>query len=168
MKDNFRGFSNGYESREVNLKKYLAKFLYDYGIVVAFIFLCFVLSIASPYFLKIENLLNILRQTSINGLLSIGMTFVILTGGIDLSVGSILAFGGIVGASFSSAAYGGFVYPVFISILIALLGGIILGSINGILIARWKLPPFVVTLGMLSIARGLTYIYTNGMPIPNR
>ncbi|NPV52014.1 MAG: ABC transporter permease [Firmicutes bacterium] len=145
-------------------------FMANYGIIIVFIVLCLMLSAISPYFFTEKNIMNVLRQTSINGLLSIGMTFVILTGGIDLSVGSILAFAGIVGASFSSSAFtalGNHIYPAQFSFFISLLVGITLGLVNGACIAKWKIPPFVMTLGMLSMARGLTYIYTDGMPIPN-
>jgi len=147
-------------------KKKFGNLLLEYGIIVAFFVLCLILSFASPYFLLPKNLINVLRQVSINGLLSIGMTFVILTGGIDLSVGSILAFGGVVGAGFASSAVGGGVYPPYIAIGAGLLAGLGLGMISGLLIAKWRMPPFVVTLGMLSVARGLTYIYTDGMPVP--
>ncbi|TCL59249.1 monosaccharide ABC transporter membrane protein (CUT2 family) [Hydrogenispora ethanolica] len=142
----------------------------NYGIIFVFALLCVVLSFASPYFLKEKNIVNVLRQTSINGLLSIGMTFVILTGGIDLSVGSILAFSAMVAASFSSATFsalGGHVYSPALAYSISLGAGLVLGLINGVFIAKWKVAPFVVTLGMLSMARGLTYIYNDGMPIPN-
>jgi putative xylitol transport system permease protein len=140
--------------------------LRSYGIVVAFVILCIVLALASQYFLTPKNLLNVLRQTSVNGLLAIGMTFVILTGGIDLSVGSILAFGGVVAASFASSANLGREWPPLLAIALGLAAGIALGAFNGMFVARWRVPAFVVTLGMLSIARGLTFIYTNGMPIP--
>lgn len=148
------------------LGKKTLHFMSEYGIMFIFLLVCIILSFASPYFLTKNNILNILRQTSINGILAIGMTFVILLGGIDLSVGSILAFAGVVGASFASSAFGGQVPSVGFAICISLLAGIALGSINGLLIARWKIAPFVVTLGMLSIGRGITFIYTNGMPIP--
>lgn len=143
------------------------KILTDYGIVVVFLALCLALSIASPYFLRGKNILNVLRQTSINGLLSIGMTFVILTGGIDLSVGSMLAFAGIVAGSFASDAMGGVVLNPFLAAGVGILGGMVLGSANGVLVAKWRVPAFVVTLGMLSMARGFTFIYTDGMPVPN-
>ncbi|GAK55597.1 sugar ABC transporter [Candidatus Vecturithrix granuli] len=139
--------------------------LLEYGIFVAFFVLCIVLAFASPYFLMPKNLINVLRQISINGFLSIGMTFVILTGGIDLSVGSVLAFGGIVGASMASSSMGT-VYPTPIAILVGLLAGTALGAVTGFFIAKWRMAPFVVSLGMLSVARGLTYIYTDGMPVP--
>jgi len=138
----------------------------QYGIVLIFLLLCIMLVIATPHFLRSQNLINVLRQISINGLLSLGMTFVILTGGIDLSVGSILAFSGVVAASMASTTEGGMVYPVPIILLVALVCGAVLGSINGLCISVLRIPAFVVTLGMLSIARGLTYIYSNGKPIP--
>jgi putative xylitol transport system permease protein len=88
------------------VRRKIGTVLLEYGIYVAFFLLCVILAFASPYFLLPKNLINVLRQISINGLLSIGMTFVILTGGIDLSVGSVLAFGGIVGASLVSPSMG--------------------------------------------------------------
>nr|WP_300315324.1 ribose ABC transporter permease [Halomonas sp.] len=140
----------------------LASFMSDYGIVIAFIVLCVVLSVVSPYFLGVNNLLNVLRQVSINGVLAIGMTFVILTRGIDLSVGSVMAFSAMVAASFAGASAD---YGLILPILLGLGAGLVLGSINGLMVARFAIPPFVMTLGMLSMARGLTYIYSDGMPI---
>ena len=147
------------------VKRKLGALLLEYGIYVAFFVLCIALAFASPYFLIPKNLINVLRQISINGLLSIGMTFVILTGGIDLSVGSVLAFGGIVGASLVSSSMGT-IYPTPIAIAAGLLAGTVLGAITGFFIAKWRMSAFVVSLGMLSVARGLTYIYSDGMPVP--
>jgi len=143
--------------------------LTDYGIIFVFLAFCIVLAIINPYFLKPKNLINVLRQISINGLLSIAMTFVVLTGGIDLSVGSLLAFAGVVGGSLVSTSFGqrGYVYPVWVAVLAALAACALLGSFTGFLVSKLKVPAFVATLGMLSIARGLTFIYTDGMPIPN-
>jgi len=140
----------------------------EYGIVLVFFLFCAVLAFASPYFLKPKNLINVLRQVSINGLLSIGMTFVILTGGIDLSVGSILAFSSVVAASFVSTAFPGRTEaaPIGIAILASMGVAAVLGGVNGILVSRMKVPAFVATLGMLSMGRGFTFIYTDGMPIP--
>ncbi|AZO93289.1 ABC transporter permease [Halocella sp. SP3-1] len=148
-------------------KNKFTNFLLDNGIIVGLVLLGVILSFTSPYFLTTRNLINVLRQVSINGLLSIGMTYVILTGGIDLSVGSLLSFGGIIAASFASASFGGGSSPAFVSIFLGLLVGAALGAVNGVFISKWKIPPFVVTLGMLSVARGFTYIYSDGMPIPN-
>lgn len=162
--------SAGKKSFEGDMEMNRVKGLFsDYGIIIVFFAFCVILAFANPYFLKAKNLINVLRQVSINGLLSIGMTFVILTGGIDLSVGSLLAFAGVVGGSLVSPAFAqrGFVYPVWISIIVALACGAILGSVTGLLVSKMKVPAFVATLGMLSIARGFTFIYTDGMPIPN-
>lgn len=128
--------------------------------------LCLILFIATPNFLVSRNLINVLRQISINGVLSLGMTFVILTGGIDLSVGSILAFSGVVAASMASSTDGGSIHSVPFIVMLAILSGVLLGSINGFFVSFLRIPAFVVTLGMLSMARGLTYIYSDGVPIP--
>ena len=139
-------------------------FMVNYGIIIAFLFICAVLSVVSPYFLSTNNLLNVLRQVSINGVLAIGMTFVILTRGIDLSVGSLMACSSIVAASFAAGSEASF---ILVPIMMGLMTGLTLGAVNGLLIARFAIPPFVMTLGMLSMARGLTYIYNDGMPISN-
>ncbi len=132
-----------------------------------------VLSILSPTFLKPTNIQNILQQISINLCLSIGMTLVILTGGIDLSVGSILAFSGILMAGFLKngieipALNIAIQFTFYGAVLAGLLTGLLSGAINGFAITRFKIPPFVATLGMLSIARGLTKLWTRGEPITN-
>jgi ribose/xylose/arabinose/galactoside ABC-type transport system permease subunit len=131
-----------------------------YGIFIAFIAVVVILSIISPSFLTSRNLLNIVRQSSIHGVMAVGMTFVILTAGIDLSVGSVLALTGVLCASFEHSGL-----PVVL-IVIATLGiGAFIGSVNGLIITKGKVTPFVVTLGMMSVARGLAHIYTNGQPI---
>ncbi|MGJ8628952.1 MAG: ABC transporter permease [Sulfitobacter sp.] len=134
------------------------------GILLAFVVLCIFLSLSSEFFLTWNNWTNILRQTAINGILAIGVTFVILTKGIDLSVGSILALSGAVAASFAVTPD-----PQFIgfAIVAALAVGAFAGAVNGVLVAWLNIPAFVVTLGMLSVARGATYIYTDGRPISN-
>ena len=131
-----------------------------YGIFIAFIVVVVILSIVSPSFLTSRNLLNIVRQSSIHGVMALGMTFVILTAGIDLSVGSVLALTGVLCASFEHAGL-----PVVL-IVIATLGiGALIGSVNGLIITKGKVTAFVVTLGMMSVARGLAHIYTDGQPI---
>jgi putative xylitol transport system permease protein len=140
-----------------------------YGIFLALIGLCAVLAIISEHFLTTRNILNVLRQTSINGILAIGMTFVILTRGIDLSVGSVVALAGVVSASFATTATTGMVpggpYPAILALVIAIATGMAAGAINGVVVARFAVPAFVATLGMLSAARGLTRIYTDGQPV---
>lgn len=134
----------------------------DFGILLAFMVLIIILSSANSNFLDYNNIINILRQVSINGLLAIGMTYVILAGGIDLSVGSVVAFSGVVAASLVT---GDVNTPVFLAVIIGTLAGTILGFINGLIIARFNVAPFVATLAMMSIARGLTMVYSNGSPI---
>ncbi len=133
--------------------------LQRYGLMLIFLLLAGVLSLLSDRFLTVNNLLNILRQASINGIVSVGMTIVILTGGIDLSVGSILALSAVIGADMMTRGV-----PVFWSVLTALAVGAGLGVINGLVITRGKIPPFIATLGMLTVARGLTLMYTQGQP----
>lgn len=131
-----------------------------YGIVLAFLVLMAVLSVLSPAFLAVSNLFNVAQQVSINAIMAAGMTFVILTAGIDLSVGSVLALSGAVMAGLLSTGK-----PVLLGILLGLGVGALLGLINGIVITRGKVQPFIATLAMLTIARGLTLVYTDGRPI---
>jgi putative xylitol transport system permease protein len=138
--------------------------LADYGIVVAFVVLCAALSVANENFMTWGNWVNVLRQTSINGILAIGMTYVILTGGIDLSVGSLLAVAAMVTGSMVT---GDNPAPMGVAVAAGLAVGTVLGAFNGLIVARLSVAPFVVTLGMLSVARGLTFIYSDGMPIAN-
>jgi inositol transport system permease protein len=132
------------------------------------------LSIIQPAFLSATNVFNVLTQSSIFGIMALGMTFVIISKGIDLSVGSVLAFAGVVGASLgqiSDATEQYFpnlpVMPVIVPIATALLIGGLCGFINGFLIAKTKIPAFIATLGMLTIARGFSLIYTSGRPVSN-
>ncbi len=131
-----------------------------YGIVLAFLVLMAVLSVLSPAFLAVSNLFNVAQQVSINAIMAAGMTFVILTAGIDLSVGSVLALSGAVMAGLLSTGK-----PVLLGILLGLGVGALLGLINGIVVTRGKVQPFIATLAMLTIARGLTLVYTDGRPI---
>ncbi|MCQ4089384.1 ribose ABC transporter permease [Exiguobacterium acetylicum] len=119
-----------------------------------------VVSIMEPDFLTLNNLFNILRQVSINALIAFGMTFVILTGGIDLSVGSILAL--------SSAFVAGLMTDgtsALIAVLAGLIVGAVMGALNGMVISLGKVAPFIATLATMTIFRGLTLVYTDGKPI---
>ena len=144
--------------------KKLGSLLASNAIVIAFVVLCAALYLANPNFLDPINIRNVLRQTSINAILAIGMTFVILTGGIDLSVGSILAFGGMIASIMVSSSLGE-VYPVVLAVPVGLLAGLGLGLVNGVVVGYLRVPSFVVTLGMLSAARGLTLIASDGRPV---
>ncbi|MFE3973988.1 MULTISPECIES: ABC transporter permease [unclassified Peribacillus] len=131
-----------------------------FGPLLALILLFIVITVLNPSFMEPNNILNLLRQTSINALIAFGMTFIILTGGIDLSVGSILAL--------SSALMAGMMVsgldPI-LAILVGILLGAIMGVINGILVSKGKMAPFIVTLATMTIFRGLTLVYTDGKPI---
>jgi ribose/xylose/arabinose/galactoside ABC-type transport system permease subunit len=120
-----------------------------------------VLSFLSPYFLSISNFLNILLATSVIGVLGFGATFVIAAAGIDLSLGSVLALSGVVGALSANALN----VPWPLAILICLAVGAFCGLINGVLNAKVGIPAFIVTLGMLGVARGLGLVLTNGQPV---
>jgi ribose/xylose/arabinose/galactoside ABC-type transport system permease subunit len=117
-------------------------------------------AILSPFFLTAANLLNVLEQTSINAIIAVGMTFVIISAGIDLSVGSILALAGVVLASLLHLPL-----PVPVATAIALAVGALCGLVNGVLITLGKLPSFIATLGMMSLARGGALLFTEGRPI---
>ncbi len=122
--------------------------------------LCAGLWAATPYFLTAANLANVAEQSAIVGVIAIGMTFVILTGGIDLSVGSVVALAGVaIGVSLQHAL------PLPFALCVGLVTGTTAGIANGLLISVGKLPPFIATLGMMSVARGMALMLADGRPI---
>jgi ribose transport system permease protein len=130
----------------------------ELGVFLVLVLLCIIMGFASPYFWKPQNIFNILRNMSTIGIISIGMTMIIITGGIDLSVGSMVGAAGMVTARM--------MYMGMNPLLAVILGfafGFLLGSINGLLITKVKVPPFIATLGMMSVARGLTYFFATGI-----
>jgi ribose/xylose/arabinose/galactoside ABC-type transport system permease subunit len=129
--------------------------LQKYIILLAIVAESIVFAMLSPQFLSVDNLLNVGLSIAITGILAVGMTFVILTGGIDLSIGSVLALAGIA-AAICGKSLGGFGTAAGIAAAIGV--GIAWGAFNGITVARFKVPPFVVTLAVLTIARGLAFI----------
>ncbi len=139
--------------------------------LVALMLMIIAMTFLSDNFATSDNLFNVMRQVSVNLCISVGMTLVILTGGIDLSVGSVLAFSGAVAAGLMKSGIEWAGADVFIGftffgcILAALLIGGALGWFNGQMVTRFKVPPFVATLAMLTMARGFTMLYTNGFPI---
>jgi len=137
-----------------------------YGPLIALIVLFIISAIASPYFLKPRNLSNILRQVSYTGIIALGMTFVIISGGIDLSVGSMIALvGGIVILVLNY--FGGGLMAIIIAIILGILVGSGFGAINGLIVTKGKVAPFVATLGTMAIFRSLTlYISGAGLGIP--
>ncbi len=136
------------------------KFASDNKSLIGLIILMALVSIASPNFLSVDNLFNILRQTSINAIIALGMTFVILTAGIDLSVGSILAFTGALCASMVGADT-----PLLIALLATMGAGALLGATHGAVVSYFRVQPFIATLVGMTIIRGATLVFTGGRPI---
>jgi ribose transport system permease protein len=132
----------------------------QFGTLVGLLVLSVVLTILTPYFLTVSNLINVVQQSAIIAIVAAGITFVIISGGIDLSVGSILALGGLVMAD---ALHAGVAVPV--AIVIGLLVGLVAGCANGLLVTIGRLPPFIATLGTMSAIRGLALMYKDGSPI---
>lgn len=155
MKQNKR-----FQNEKVTKKQFVSM----YGSLIGLLLLVVVISVLRPRFISAANLRNVIRIASINGLLAIGMTFVILTGGIDLSVGAVMGCAGMYSAYFAQAVKG---YPPIVAVLIGLLIGLGFGLFNGWIIAYLKVPAFVGTLGSMSIASGLTFLLTDAKPIPN-
>ena len=147
------------ESHRVRRSR-VREFLQRYGLLISFLLLCLVLSLLSDRFLTVGNLTNVLRQSTINLIIAVGMTYVILTAGIDLSVGAVLALSTVVTADLLQRGI-----PMIPTVLLGLTLGGVLGMASGLLISRVKVPPFVATLGMMTVARGLALTYTQGRPI---
>lgn len=141
--------------------------------LAALLLMCVAMAFLSENFLTTANFFNVLRQTSVNLCIAVGMTLVILTGGIDLSVGSVLALSGAVAAGLAHQGFSVEEANLFVGFTFggccfaALIIGAVFGCFNGLLVTRFKVPPFVATLGVMTIARGLTMLYTGGFPITN-
>ena len=146
--------------RATGLPKMLRFGVRDLGTLFGLLILVIVFSSLTPVFLTERNLVNILQQSSINACVAIGMTLVIISGGIDLSVGPVAAFAAVLSATLLVAGY-----PIVLCILAALLVGVACGTLNGTLIAYFGLQPFIVTLGTLSIFRSLALLFTGGNPV---
>jgi ribose transport system permease protein len=132
--------------------------------LIGLILLVVLASFLSPHFLTLRNIINVLRQVSIIAIISVGMTYVIITGGIDLSVGSVAALSGMITGLFLKNVGAG----VFMSIGMGLISGILCGLFTGFLItSKIRMPPFIATLAMMSIARGIALMMTSGRPIFN-
>jgi ribose transport system permease protein len=146
------------------VKKVKAYFKDNLGIIIAFLVLCIFLSVnpaTRGSFFTTKNLFNVLRQISTNLYLACGMTMVIILGGIDLSVGSIIALSGCIAAGCVSRYH----MPIGVAIIIGILVGLIVGMFNGLVISKTTIPPFIVTLATMNIAKGLAYVYTGGSPV---
>ena len=141
-------------------KLFSKEWLIEQKSLIALLFLIAVVSFLNPHFFTVDNILNILRQTSVNAIIAVGMTLVILTAGIDLSVGSVLALCGAFAASLVAMEV-----SVFIALPTALVAGAALGAISGIIIAKGKVQAFIATLVTMTLLRGVTMVYTDGRPI---
>jgi ribose transport system permease protein len=130
------------------------------GTLAGLLSLCALLWVLTPHFLTVSNLVNVLEQTAINAIVAVGMTFVIISGGIDLSVGSVLALAGVVLGSALQAGQ-----PGAVAVASALAVGAVAGAVNGGLVTAGRLPPFIATLGMMSMARGAALMWAAGRPI---
>lgn len=144
------------QKNNINIKSIYSK----YGIGILFLILIVLISLMNNAFFSFANLRNIFLQVSINGILAVGVTLIIITGGIDLSMGSTVALAGVLCATFAHEGQ-----SILFAFIIGIIVGLCVGVINGLLIAYAKIVPFIVTLGMLSIVRGITNIYTDGAPI---
>ena len=141
-------------------KKNIKALISNYFIYVIFLVLVIVLAAMKPSFISPKNLANILKQASINGILAFGMMFVIISGGFDMSVGSTVAFTGILAALLGNGQY-----PLALALVVALAGGLAVGIVNGVGIAVGDLPPFIMTLGTMTAVRGLALLISNGKPV---
>jgi ribose transport system permease protein len=144
----------------MKLPPVIARHARQFGTFAVFVVLCAVISVLTPHFFTVTNLLNVAQQTVINALIAVGLTYVIISGGIDLSVGSILAFAGVVMAHTLRLGW-----PLPLAILAGVGVGAGCGLVNGLLIAYGRLPPFIATLGMMSVARGGALLATDGRPV---
>ena len=134
-----------------------------FGIVLALFVTGTVLALMCPHFLSTANLTNVVRQVSINGILAVGVTLVLLTGGVDLSLGSVVALTGVAAAHLAHPGD----YPLAAPVMAGILAGAACGGVNGLVVTRGRVPPFIATLGMMTAARGLALVLSNGRPVSN-
>jgi ribose transport system permease protein len=145
---------------ELRLTAWMTRMGRRFGTVAGLAGLCLLLWALTPHFLTVANALNVMEQTAINAIVSVGMTYVIISGGIDLSVGSLVAFSGVTLAAALKAGW-----PTALAVVVALAAGAGGGLVNGAAISIGRLPPFIMTLGMMSVARGAALLFTDGRPI---
>ncbi len=144
-------------------RRLLAPWLRRYGLVLALAGVCGALGVMKPGFFSAANLVNIIRQVSINGLLAVGVTLVLLTGGVDLSLGSVVALAGVVTASLAQPGD----TPVLVAVAAGTGAGLACGLINGTVVTAGGVAPFIATLGMMTAARGLALVLSGGRPVSN-
>lgn len=146
-------------SKHINAKD----FIRNYGIIIIFLAVVSILCIVSPTFRQPRNLLNVWKQAAVNGILAMGMMIVVLTGGIDLSLGAIVGVAGVCSAMVGHPDQ----FPLIVPILTSVLVGAVVGLANGVGVAYGNLPPFIITLGTMSLARGAALVISKGSPVIN-
>ncbi|WP_419724476.1 ABC transporter permease [Terrisporobacter petrolearius] len=143
------------------MKKYTSKLNFrDYGVLIGFVVLCIAISMATPAFLSKQNVLNLLRQSSIIGIISAGMTFVIISGNFDISVGAVAALSGVIVMRLATTGTN-----LFLAIIAAIVVCAIIGLVNGIMVAKINVPSLIATMAMVTIVRGILLMITGGYPI---
>jgi inositol transport system permease protein len=145
--------------QRLNVRDWLRRF----GLVLALLLICGLLAALNPAFLTWQNWVIIIRQIAINGILAVGVTYVLLSGGVDLSLGSVLALSGVVAAHFAHPGD----YPLPVPVALGMLAGLLCGVVNGTLVTRGGVAPFIATLGMMTAARGLALVVSEGKPVSN-
>lgn len=158
----FGGINSGNSENKPVSMNYL-KWVQQYGIIIAFLVISAGISIMIPQFLTLTNLLIVVKQITINAMLAFGVTFVIVSGGIDLSMGSVVAVSGVVAALFAQPES----YPLVVALFAGISVGLLIGLFNGLVITFGHVPSFIVTLGTMTVGRGLALIISNGRPISN-
>ena len=147
----------------MSARRPLSAWIARYGLVLALALVALTLAAIKPRFLSPANLVNVARQMSINGVLAVGVTVVLLTGGVDLSLGSVVALAGVAAACWAHPE----TYPVAVPILVGVAAGALCGAANGLIVTRGRVAPFIVTLGMMTVARGLALVVSGGRPVSN-
>lgn len=146
-------------------KQSVKDFINDHGIIIGFAIIFLYLSIFAPNFLSAGNMINILKQISCIGIATIGVGVLIIMNCIDLSIGSMFALAGVTAGIMVSTSVAGYGLPAFVGYAVGIATGVLFGAFNGIVVAKGKIPAFIVTMGTQSIARGLALILAHGMPI---
>lgn len=141
--------------------KHSASSIRQYGLIIALVMIYAFLAFARPHFMSMNYMLTLLRQISINGILAVGVTYVLLTGGVDLSIGSLVALTGVMAAHFAHPGE----YWLIVSLLMGLLTGMACGALNGLVVTKGRVAPFIATLGMMTAARGIAFIASGGRPV---
>ena len=153
-----------YQQSSTTVKSAVAPtFMKSWGLAIALLVISTALSFAHPGFLTVPNLVNVARQISINGILAVGVTLVLLTGGVDLSLGSVVALAGVVAASMAHPDQ----HPVVVPVVLGVATGALCGAANGLMVTRGLIPSFIATLGMMTAARGLALVVSKGRPVSN-